>query len=386
MAWLEDSADGFEQNVVYLDFDEASTILTYAVKDPKGKLNVGDISFHTILELSLNDPQFINPEDESVYAEIEVDKGTASLKKILPFSDLKEENERAMTPQETSTAIIDRLVDAVYASIYVKHSKKSVRGQAPTHAEKDAQERYTFYMNTVENLYHRNHVPEVFDMTYQIAIDYPAYSVVSARHELLRYPIQIGRILTQLNHDFIPKNTPSLVYDKPYLGFRGETLKQPLGGKNYQLISFKQHPEGLSYHVRDPQGYTKTSKLTLDHILKFLESNDRQILESSSHPNMYVFAKTVGTREHETEYYYNFLMHILSHPMTHFAAITLLVIGAALAYSGISVGVGITMGAAGGGLLLAGFFAPKNTQEDEPKKPSFTPPELEINNNTICAL
>jgi hypothetical protein len=384
MAWLEDSADDFEQNIVYLDLNKASITLTYAVIDPKGKLKAGDISFHQILELSLNDPQFINPEQESVYAEIEVDKGKVSLKKTIPFSDLKEENVRTMTLQETSTAIIDRLVDAVYAAIYAGHSKKSVRGHARTTAEKDVQERYTFYMDTVKNLYLPNPVPEVFDMIYQIAIDNPTYSITIADHKLLRYPIQVGRILTQLNHDFILTNTPSLVYDKPYLGFRGKTLRQPLGGKNYQPISFKKHPDGLSYRVRDPQGSTKTGRLTLDHILEFLGSNGRQLLESDGAPDIYVFAETVRTPS--TEYCYSFLMHILSHPMTQFVAIALLVIGAVLAYSGTAVGVGITMAAVGGGLLLAGFFAPKNTQEDEPKKPNFTPPGNEecTNNWTLC--
>lgn len=353
MVWLTGPADDFEDNTVYLHVDQTSKAVTYTLIDPKGEVKTGDISFHEVLSLSLKDPQFINPEEEFVYAEIEINQGKVVLKNTLPFSDLKEENQRTMPLQETSTAIINRLIDAVYAAIYAEHLNKSVSGH------NDALERYNFYMNTVKRIYPSNTtVPKIFDMIYKNAIDHPTYSITNPDYELLRYPIKVGCILTQLNLDFVSTNSPQLVYDKPYLGFRGQTLCEPLGGNCYQPLSFNTQADGLSYHVRDPQGLIKTGKLTLCHILQFLQDKG-QIL--SGEDSIYVFAETVYNL---TEYLTNFLMLILSHPITEFVAIALWVIGAALAYSGIALGVGITMAAVGGGLLVAGFFAPKNRQED----------------------
>ena len=66
-------------------------------------------------------------------------------------------------------------------------------------------------------------------------------------------------------------------------------------------------------------------------------------------------------------------MDILTHQAIQFVALALLVIGAALAFSGVAVGVGTGMSAVGTGILIAGFFASKNTKEDEPKTSKVNP-------------
>ena len=276
--WLEEDSDHeFKKNMVYVETDEDPSRLIYTVINPEGQLKIGQLSIYEILELSLRDRPFENPEQESVYAEITIDAGKACLKKIRPFPDMKEED-GTMDLQSKATAIIDRLVDAVYAAIYQKHTKTGLQGTALLAVNQEADERYTFYLKTVEKLYHPNPVPKIFIQIYRDAIDYAASSFSSNNYQLLRYSIRVGGILIQLNQDFVLRNKSAqqtrLIYDKLSLDKLGYALKRPLGTNTYKLISFGKHMDGLSYRVLDPQGATIEGKFTFDCLLKFLSKRN----------------------------------------------------------------------------------------------------------------
>ena len=141
-----------------------------------------------------------------------------------------------------------------------------------------------------------------------------------------------------------------------------EDEQPPIGTGVYQPIDLIKHADGLTYRVRSPSGYIQTGKLSLDNILELVK------FEHIEHPDdcIYVEISEVNC--------YSFIIHILSHPIVQIVAIALLVIGAALALSDIAVGVGAGMAIIGGGILVAGFFAPKRSQENETLTPDFFAP------------
>ena len=179
-----------------------------------------------------------------------------------------EEDEQPLDLQEQCTAIIDRLIDAVYAEMYRKYLPENIDALEVANAETDAHNRYEFYIRTVNKLYGSELVPKKFESIYQDAIKFASFKIVG---ELLRHPIKVGGILSQLNNDFVQKNQDDgikrLVYNKPYLDFLGNTINEPIGRGVYQPIDLIKHADGLTYRVRSPSGDIQTGKLSLDNIL-----------------------------------------------------------------------------------------------------------------------
>lgn len=367
MRWMDGSQEAPEEKKIYLDIMKDG--LFYAVLDPDNQIKTGKISLDRILGMSLQEDQFNNSEDDLIYAEIEVNSGHIRLKNITPFSVITEEDEQPLDLQEQCTAIIDRLINAVYAEMYRKYLPENIDAVERTNAETDAHNRYEFYIRTVKKLYGSDPIPKKFESIYQDAIHHASFNRLG---KLLRHPIKVGGILSQLNNDFVLINQEDgikwLIYNKPYLDFSGNTINQPIGTGVYQPIDLIKHADGLTYRVRSPSGDIQTGKLSLDNILALVE------FEHIERPDDHIYVEISEVRESPAAYCYSFIMHILSHPIVQIVAIALLVIGAALALSGIAVGIGAAMAISGGGILIAGFFAPKRSQENDTLTPGFFAP------------
>ncbi len=356
MCWLDSSQKATEEKTIYLDIMKDG--LFYAVLDPDNQIKTGKISLDQILGMSLQEDQFNNSENDLIYAEIEVNTSHICLKNITPFSVITEEDEHPLDLQKQCTAIIDRLIDAVYAGMYKKYLPENIDAIEGANAETDAHNRYEFYIRTVKKLYGSDPVPKKFESIYQDAIKYARFNILD---KLLRHPIKVGSILSQLNNDFVLRNQKDgikwLSYNKPYLDFSGNTINQPIGTGVYQPIDLIKHAYGLTYRVRSPSGDIQAGKLSLDNILALVK------FEHIEQPDNNIYVEISEVKESPFAYCYSFIMHILSHPIVQIVAIALLVIGAALALSSIVVEIGAGMAIIGGGILIAGFFAPNTAQE-----------------------
>jgi hypothetical protein len=356
LCWSKEAQVLFEKKTIYLDI--MNNGLFYTVFDHSDDRRAGKISFNKILNLSLQGKPFENTEDALVYAEIKIDA------KPILFSVMTED-ELFVDTQEQCTAIIDRLIDAVYAEIYREYLPQTTDTTQQEDAQVDACNRYKFYIGTVERLYNSEQIPEIFKWIYEDAIKHANVNVTG---NLIRHPIKIGRILSQLNNDFVLKNQTNnirwLVYNKPYLDFQGNIINQAIGIGIYQPIDFNKHANGLTYRVKNPKGDIQTGELSLDNILALINCKYLENIDD------YIYVKISQSNEFPG-YDYSFIMHILSHPIVKVSAIALLVIGAALALSSTAIAVGSGMAVVGAGVLMARFFASKMTPERKTVVPDF---------------
>ena len=367
MCWIDGTQISLEEKKIYLDIMNDG--LFYTVLDPNDHIKTGKISLDKILSVSLQTEQFNSAEDDLIYAEIEIDSRHIRLKNTNPFSVITEEDESFVDLQEQCTAIIDRLIDAVYTEMYRKYLPENIDTVEQESAQADARNRYEFYIRTVKKLYGSDLIPQKFERIYQDAIKHATFNM---QGKLLRHPIKVGSILSQLYNDFVLKNQANgirwLVYNKPYLDFLGNTINQPIGIGVYQPIDSIKHAKGLTYRVRSPKGDIQTGELSLDNILGLVD------YDHIERPDDDIYVEISAVKESPSAYCYSFIMRILSHQIVQVVAIALLVIGATLSLSGMAVGVGAVMAVVGAGILTAGFFAPQKTPEKETLTPDFFAP------------
>lgn len=354
--WQNDGQDALEDKTLYLTIEKDG--LLYRVLDPDNKPQAGKISLEEILATSLQSKHFNGSENALVYAEIQIDTHCIQLKNTHVFSEISDNNQQSIALQEQCTLIIDRLIDAVYAEMFRKYLPAHIAAIERDAAQNEAKKRYAFYMRTVETLYGSASIPLKFEDIYKDAIQRASFNI---RGELLRHPIRIGAILSQLNHDFVLKNNQSgkirwLVYNKPYLNFHGNTINKPIGAGLYQLTQSEKRVDGLNYQVLCPNGDISTGKLSLDKILTLVKFGHIE------RPDEEIFVEITRRQESPATYCYAIIMPILSHNIAQIVAVGLLAIGTTLAISGIAVGIGTGMAIVGSSVLIAGFFPPKKYQ------------------------
>jgi hypothetical protein len=352
ISWVDGEPAECEEKTIYLDMQGDG--LFYTVLDRSKTKRTGKISLDAMLNLSLEDHS--NPEEDLIYVQIEVDSEQISLNNLTSFSTLTEQEEQSRDLQEQSTAIMDRLVDAIYTELYRKYLPKNTSLHERTKAETNARDRYAFYLRTVANLYAPNPVPEVFKRIYDETV---RQRLIVTNGNLLRYYIRLGFILSQLNNDFVLKRQDIdrqwLVYNRPYYDVHGDIVSdRPLDKGVYQLISCAPQEDGLTYGVRSPKGEDKTCHLSLDNILSLVVSEHP---EHINRPEQSIYVQIEGREKPKDAQCLFFMMQILSHPSVRVVAIALLAVGVALTCAGMPLG--LSMALIGGGILTAGLFAPK---------------------------
>lgn len=368
IVWLDPATEAFEAQTIYLEIVDHQ--LVYAYLDEAFHLKKGSISEAESVVLTMSAEEFNQREQGLVYAEIQKSDHQIYLKSAMPISELPEGEEVLHGDlQEQATALIDQLIEAVYAALYQKYLPKNIDVKEVLHTQKEAMRRYQRYMDNLARLYDPHAVPQIYERIYQNAIKFANFNYLD---EILRHPIKVGDLMAQLNHDFLLKNKENglkwLFYHKPYLDFGGNIIHEPIRSGLFQFMDFKKKPNGIRYHLMNPQFEVKPGFLSFKRILRHILD-----AENLNHNDDSIYVAMTEFKEPA----FTIFLRVLAHPIVQIVALALLVIGVALVCTAFAIGVGASLATVGTGILMAGFFAPKKIPEDDDWVPDYFDPDRE---------